>query len=108
MSVYDQKVELRRGYPFEYGKTTTFAPEGDESGTLVWSAPNCVATLENKALFTQGFYGEMGHFCDCVLEARKPQTGSLEQALEIMDMYEAALLSEGKPVKLRRRDYGRD
>ena len=102
MNIYDQRVELRRGIPFEYAATTTFAPEGDDSGTIVWSAANCLATLENKALFTQGFYNETKFFCDCVLEGRQPVsgTGSLEQALEIMKVYEAALLSGGKPVKV--------
>ena len=100
MSIYDQRVELRRGIPFSYGKTTTFAPEGDDHGTLVWQAANCVATLENKALFTQGIYDECKHFCDCILESKKPETGSLEQTLEIMRIYEAALLSNGKPIRL--------
>jgi predicted dehydrogenase len=100
MSIYDRQVELRRGIPFEYGKTTTFAPEGDDSGTIVWRAENNLATLENKALFTQGIYNECRHFCDCILEGRQPETGSLEQALEIMKIYEAALISNGKPVAL--------
>jgi predicted dehydrogenase len=100
MSVIDQRVELRRGIPFVYDRTTAFVPEGDDSGTIVWHASNCLATLENKALFTQGFFAETKYFCDCLLEGKKPVTGSLEQALEIMRIYEAALLSRGQPVKL--------
>jgi predicted dehydrogenase len=100
MSIIDQRVELRRGIPFSYGRTTSFAPEGDDGGTLVWNAANCLATLENKALFTQGFYAETKYFCDCILKGEKPVTGSLEQALEIMRIYEAALVSHGRPVKL--------
>ena len=102
MSIYNQTVELRRGIPFVYGETTSFAPEGDDSGTIVWSAANCLATLENKALFTQGLYNETRYFCDCILEGKKPVSGagSLEQSLEIMRIYEAALLSKGNPVKV--------
>jgi predicted dehydrogenase len=100
MSIIDQRVELRRGIPFDYSRTTTFVPEGDDSGTIVWSAANCLATLENKALFTQGMYAETKYFCDCILEGKKPVTGSLEQALEIMRIFEAVLLSHGRPVKL--------
>ncbi|MCL2320277.1 MAG: Gfo/Idh/MocA family oxidoreductase [Treponema sp.] len=102
MSIYDQTVELRRGIPFKYAETVTFAPKGDDTGTIVWSATNCLATLENKALFTQGFYNETKFFCDCILEGKRPVsgTGSLEQALDIMKVYEAALLSKGKPVKV--------
>jgi predicted dehydrogenase len=102
MHIIDNQIELRRGIPFDYAYTTTFAPPGDDSGTIVWNASNCLATLENKALFTQGFYGETKYFCDCILENKKPVsgTGSLEQALEIMKIYEAALRSHGKPVKI--------
>jgi predicted dehydrogenase len=102
MHIIDQQVELRRGIPFTYNQTSNFVPEGDDSGTIVWNASNCLATLENKALFTQGFFAETKYFCDCILEGRKPVsgTGSLEQALEIMKVYEAALLSHGKPVKI--------
>jgi predicted dehydrogenase len=102
MHITDQQVELRRGIPFTYNQTSNFVPEGDDSGTIVWNASNCLATLENKALFTQGFYAETKYFCDCILEGRQPVsgTGSLEQALEIMKIYEAALLSQGKPVKI--------
>ena len=102
MSITNHQIELRRGLPsFKYGRTTTFAPEGEDSGILTWRAENCVATLENKALFTQGIYNECRHFCDCILEEKSPETGSLEQALEVMKIYEAALVSKGKPVKLR-------
>ena len=102
MHIIDQQVELRRGIPFVYDRTANFVPEGDDSGTIVWNASNCLATLENKALFTQGFFAETKFFCDCILEGRHPVsgTGSLEQALEIMRIYEAALCSHGKPVKL--------
>ncbi len=102
MHIVDQRVELCRGTPFVYSQTTDFVPPGDDSGTIVWNAINCNATLENKALFTQGFYNETKFFCDCILEGKQPvsDTGSLEQALEIMRIYEAALVSHGKPVKI--------
>ena len=100
MNIQDQKIEVRRGIPFDYTYSTTYAPEGDESGTIVWKAENNLATLENKALFTQGIYDECRYFCDCILEKKEPKTGSLEHALHIMKVYEAALLSNGKPVKI--------
>ena len=102
MHIIDQTVELRRGIPFAYSQTDSFVPPGDDSGTIVWKATNCLATLENKALFTQGFYNETKFFCDCILQGRQPVsgTGSLEQSLEMMRIYEAALLSRGNPVKI--------
>ncbi len=94
------QVKLHRGTPIEYGKTTTYAPEGTDSGTIVWEPQNCLATLENKALFTQGMYGEMRYFCDCVLRGEPAQLGSLEFAHEVMKVYEAALLSDAQRVEV--------
>jgi len=98
MEIHDTKITLQRGIPFEYSKTTNYAPEGDESGAVVWDTSNCLATLENKALFTQGFYNETMYFCDCVLKNQKPIEGTLEFALEMMKVYEAGLLSDGKTI----------
>lgn len=94
------RVSLQRGIPFDYNTTTTFAPPGQEHGSIVWEVQNRFATLESKALFLQGLVGEMLYFCNCILEARPPETGSLSFALQVMDIYEAALLSEGQRVPL--------
>ena len=94
------KVSMHRGIPFTYGKTVNYAPPGTDSGTIVWEPQNTFATLENKALFTQGMYDELQYFFDCILNGRKPETGSLEAAREIMKIYEAALLSNGRAVKI--------
>ena len=61
---------------------------------------NCMATLENKALFTQGMYFEMKYFCDCILGKSAPEKGTLEFSLELMKVYEAGLLSAGKTIYL--------
>lgn len=99
MSIHNNnRIELQRDNGLQYGKSITFAPPGDDTGAIVWEAQNCLATLENKALFTQGFYAEMKYFCDCVLENRKPERGTLEFALEMMKVYEAGLLSNGKTI----------
>ena len=94
----NSRVTLWRGIPFEYGRSTTFAPEGFDHGALVWEPQNSLATLENKALFTQGFYGEMMHFCECALAGKPAEHGSLEFALHLMKVYEAAMVSEGNVV----------
>jgi predicted dehydrogenase len=85
-----------------YGPTGTasFMPAGFETGALVWEAQNCVASIENKSLFTQGIYAEMRYFCECILEQREAERGSLEFALEVMKVYEAGLLSNGKAVPI--------
>ena len=100
LDIQDTKISFRRGIPFVYRYTDTYAPEGFDHGTIVWDTSNCLATLENKAEFTQGFFNETKYFCDCVLEKKQPKVGTLEDALEMMKVYEAALLSGGKPVKI--------
>ncbi len=98
------RISMSRGVPFVYGKTTTYAPEGFDHGTIIWEPQNCLATLENKALFTQGFYNELRYFCDCVLDNRPAVTGSLEFALHMMEIYEAALLcADGQTVAVKSR-----
>lgn len=92
-------VKLLRSSPsFEYGQTTSFISPGVDEGMVVWQPQNALSTLENMALFTQGIYAEMRYFCDCVLEGVEPKRGSLEFALHLMTLYEAALLSNGERV----------
>jgi predicted dehydrogenase len=94
------RVTFQRGILPNFGSTTTYAPEGLDSGAIVWEPQNCVATLENKALFMQGFYNEMRYFCDRVLAGQPAEKGSLEFALEVMKVYEAGLLSGGNRVEI--------
>lgn len=94
------RVTLQRGIPFEYNRTFNYVPSGDESGAVVWEPQNCLATLENKTLFTQGIYGELKYFCDCVLKGEHAERGSLEFALEVMKVYEAALISNGNRIDI--------
>ena len=96
-----EKLTFQRGIPFEYGKSTTFAPPGLEHGAVCWQAQNMLATLENKALFTQGFIGSLDGFCRAILEGVPAEQGSLEQALLIMKVYEAALLSRGGRIQIQ-------
>ena len=60
-----------------------------------------MATLENKALFTQGIYGELAYFCECIIEDRRAEKGSLEFALELMKVSEAAMISNGKQIDIQ-------
>jgi hypothetical protein len=94
------RVIFNRGIPFDYGHTESFISEGEDYGAILWEPQNCLATLENKALFIQGIYGEMKYFCDCILEKKVPERGSLEFALRVMKVCEAALFSEGKRIKI--------
>ena len=100
IDIENSKITLQRGIPFNYKETTTYAPEGDDGGAVVWEPSNCMATLENQAIFTQGTYFEMMYFCDCVLRNLTPDKGTLEFSLDLMKVYEAGLLSGGKTIYL--------
>lgn len=92
------RVILNRGIPFEYGRTESFISEGDESGSVLWEPQNCLATLENTTLFMQGMYFEMKHFCDCILDKKQPERGTLEFALMMAKLYEAGIKSQGNRI----------
>lgn len=94
----NHRVTLQRGIPFDYPEITSYLPKGFDSGAIVWEPQNNVSTLENKALFTQGIYNEMRYFCDRVLMGEPAVKGSLEFALEVMQVYEAGMLSDGARV----------
>ncbi len=94
------RVTVNRGIPLDYSKTTNYIPQGLDSGRVIWEPVDTIASLENKALFTQGFYHEMRYFCDCILEGCTADTGSLDFALSLMKVYQAALLSEGNRVEI--------
>jgi predicted dehydrogenase len=94
----NNRVVFQRGIPFKYAQTSDFTSPGLESGAIVWEAQNTLGTLENKALMTQGFFGELKYFCDCILNGTLPELGTLEFALHVMRVYEAALLSKGSRV----------
>ncbi|CAN5541553.1 hypothetical protein BH09PSE5_BH09PSE5_32180 [soil metagenome] len=92
------RTTLHRGIDFNYGRNTSYLPPGFDSGAISWEPQNREGTLENKALFTQGIYNEMLYFCNQVLANQAAERGSLEFALQVMKVYEAALESQGRRV----------
>jgi predicted dehydrogenase len=98
VNIFGRRVEVHRGIPFQYDTTDNYAPAGISGGTVVYDTENCLATLENKALFTQGIAGEMRYFCECALNNKPAGRSGLELSLDIMRVYEAALLSNGRGV----------
>jgi len=94
------KVSYLREIPFVYQSQRNFIGDGLSSGTIQWEANHALATLENKALFVQGIYDELMDFCDAILDERPLQVANLEFARHLMEVYEAALLSNGQPVAI--------
>ncbi len=95
-----RRVTLLRDIPFSYINTADFTAAGEDSGAIVWESQNTLASLENKAEMTQGFYHELKYFCDCVLENKIPTLGSLEFSYQLMKVYEASLLSRGEKIAI--------
>jgi predicted dehydrogenase len=95
-----RKFTFQRGIEFSYGRSTTFAPPGFDSGALVWQAQDGLNTLENKPEFTQGLYGGLMDFFETVLGNTQTARANLEMAREIATIYEAAILSNGAEVVL--------
>jgi hypothetical protein len=99
-----RRISYQRGIAFQYSTGTSFAPPGLEGGAIVWEAQDGLNTLENKAVFTQGLYGELEHFCQAILDDRPARIGTLEFALHLTRVYEAALLSDGGAVDIAQED----
>jgi predicted dehydrogenase len=95
------KIAYHRGVPFEYETQRDFTAPGVGTGSIVWEASHSQGTLENKALFIQGMVGELADFTGAILERRPlASSGTLEFAWQVMQVYEAALLSDGQPVSV--------
>lgn len=90
----------RPGYPFDYRHGDDFACGDEEVAALIYEPQHTLSTLENKAIFLQGFVQELRHFVDSCLENRPPTRGTLEFARVVMECYEAGLQSGGKTVVL--------
>jgi hypothetical protein len=99
------RVTLQRGIPFEYGRTTNFAPPGTDSGAVIWEPQRTLGTLENKSDFTHGMHGELMHFCEHALAGTPATRGTLEFALHVMQIYEATLVSNGDVIELPPTDW---
>lgn len=95
-----RKVTWERGITFEYSTGTSFAPPGTDSGSVSWEAQDGMNTLENKAVFTQGMFGELNYFAECVLTKSTPTLSTLEFARDVVAVYEAGILSEGNEILL--------
>jgi predicted dehydrogenase len=96
-----RRVTFQRGIPFDYAGTTSFAPEGLDSGAVVWEAQDSLNTLETRSEFTQGLHGELRYFLDHVLEKKQPRLGSLEFARQVAAVHEAALRSDHQEIELK-------
>jgi predicted dehydrogenase len=92
------RVAFHRGIPFDYATTHDFTAPGLDTGSVTWQAEHRIATLENKALFIEGFFDELEDFCRAIIERRPLRIADLAFTRHLMKVYEAALLSDGAAV----------
>ena len=101
--VLENNVRLtvyRPGYPFDYRAGHDFAAGDENVAALLYEPQHTLSTLDNKAIFVQGFFQELEHFVTRCLNGTQPSNGTLEMARAVMECYEAALLSQGQVVRL--------
>jgi predicted dehydrogenase len=71
-----------------YGRDASYLVH-DAVAPLSWEPEFSLGTLSNKNLFYLGYVPEILHFCTSVQSGMPPQKGTLENALAIMQLYEA-------------------
>ena len=59
-----------------------------------WEPEFSLGQLYNKGLFLLGYAPEVIHFTTRLLENQRPDRGTLEDALELLRIYEAYLLPD--------------
>jgi predicted dehydrogenase len=90
-AVLENAVKLtyyRRAERPAYGRAASYLVD-DETAPLYWEPEFSLGQLYNKNLFYLGYVPEVLHFCDSVLNSTPPSKGTLEEALEIMKLFEA-------------------
>ena len=73
----------------------------DDSAPLYWEPEFSLGQLYNKGLFLLGYAPEVIQFTTRLLDGKGPAYGTLDDALELLQIYEAYLLCEGiiHPIK---------
>ena len=81
---------FRRGRPSgDYGRAGSYFDENVDRSPLVWEPEFSLGQLYNKGIFLLGYAGEVIHFTSRLLEGKGAETGTLDDALELLKVYEA-------------------
>ena len=70
----------------------------DEGAPIVWEPEFSLSQIYNKILFLQGYVQEVSLLAECVLDDKPPPKAGLDDALEIMKLYEALREPSAAPV----------
>ena len=73
----------------------------DDSAPLYWEPEFSLGQLYNKGLFLLGYAPEVIQFTTRLLDGKGPVYGTLEDALELLQIYEAYRMPDGiiHPIK---------
>ena len=71
-----------------YGRAASFI-QGDHEAPIVWEPECSLGQLYNNNLFYLGYVPEILHFCDSALAGTPPTKGTLQDAAQIMALFEA-------------------
>jgi predicted dehydrogenase len=72
----------------KYGRAGNYIVDQD-SAPLYWEPEFSLGNLSNKNIFYLGYVGEVNYFCECVLQDKPLERGSLSQVKEITRWLEA-------------------
>lgn len=82
-----------------YGTTTEFLPS-NKNGASHYTPEFSLGQLYNKGLFLLGYYHELKHFVVSVANKKRPTIANLDDAISIMEIYDALSGKEGELVDL--------
>jgi predicted dehydrogenase len=100
--VVENGIELTYYRPYStgpYGQTKTFM-NGKGRAPVRWKPEFSLGQLYNKNLFTLGYYSEIADFAECSLDSSPPEKAGTEMAREVLELYEAVLRAEDRPIEL--------
>ena len=86
-----------------YGRAGSPYDTGDASARY-WEPEFSLGQIYNKNLFLLGYAPEIIDFCQCALENRPPQKGSLADALEMTQIYQAYCRADGEVAEIGGQD----
>jgi predicted dehydrogenase len=75
--------------PGDYGRAGSYFDENIDHAPLVWEPEFSLGQLYNKGIFLLGYAGEVIYFTSRLLEGKAPEIGTLNNALELLKIYEA-------------------
>ncbi len=101
-------VTLHRSPATGYGVDPSyFSPPAEQTAhggaSLVWQPEFSLGQLYNKGIFLLGYWGELNEFFQSILAGRPVAKGTLQQAWQVTQIFEAFSEGPGKLIDIRPR-----